>query len=120
MYYGLKWKSLTNSNCSLLDIKTISGSDFFVMFESETKLQLGYFNGFAVNGHKILTEVSFHENKHVDILVCNKEINLTDIQLSSTFLFDSKVISGILDGIRNLNLCKGVANSDMSYNEDIN
>lgn len=39
MYYGLKWKSLTNSNCSLLDIKTISGSDFFVMFESETKLQ---------------------------------------------------------------------------------
>lgn len=54
------------------------------------------------------------------ILVCNKEINLTDIQLSSTFLFDSTVISGILDGIRNLNLCKGVANSDMSYNEDIN
>lgn len=88
------------------------------MFESETKLQLGYFNGFAVNGHKILTEVSFHEDKHVDILVCNKEINMTDIQLSSTFLFDSKVISGILDGIRNLNLCKGVANSDMSYTED--
>lgn len=48
----------------------------------------------------------------------NKEINLTDIQLSSTFLFDSKVISGILDGIRNLNLCKGVANSDMSNTED--
>lgn len=118
MYYGLKWKSLTNSNCSLLDIKTISGSDLFVMFESETKLQLGYFNGFAVNGHKILTEVSFHEDKHVGILVCNKEINLTDIQLSSTFLFDSKVISGILDGIRNLNLCKGVANSDMSNTED--
>lgn len=46
------------------------------------------------------------------------EINLTDIQLSSTFLFDSKVISGILDGIRNLNLCKGVANSDMSNTED--
>lgn len=88
------------------------------MFESETKLQLGYFNGFAVNGHKILTEVSFHEDKHVDILVCSKEINLTDIQLSSTFLFDSKVISGILDGIRNLNLCKGVANSDMSNTED--
>lgn len=38
MYYGLKWKSLTNSNCSLFDIKFISGSDFFVMFESETKL----------------------------------------------------------------------------------
>lgn len=54
-YYGLKWKSLTNSNCSLLDIRTISNSVFFVLFESETKLQLGYLNGFAVNGHKILT-----------------------------------------------------------------
>lgn len=91
---------------------------FFVMFECETKLQLGYFNGFAVNGHKILTEVSFHEDKLVDILVSNKEINLTDIQISSTFLFDSKVISGILDGIRNLNLCKDVANSDMSITKD--
>lgn len=33
-------------------------------------------------------------------------------------MFDSKVISGILDGIRNLNLCKCVANSHMSNTED--
>lgn len=37
MYYGLKWKLLINLNCSLLDIKIILGSDFFVMFESEIK-----------------------------------------------------------------------------------
>lgn len=39
MYYGLKWKLLINLNCSLLDIKIILGSDFFVMFESEIKFQ---------------------------------------------------------------------------------
>lgn len=79
MYYGLKWKLLINLNCSLLDIKIILGSDFFVMFESEIKFQLGYFNGFVVNGYKILIEVLFYEDKYVGILVCNKEINLIDI-----------------------------------------
>lgn len=79
MYYGLKWKLLINLNCSLLDIKIILGSDFFVMFESEIKFQLEYFNGFVVNGYKILIEVLFYEDKYVDILMCNKEINLIDI-----------------------------------------
>lgn len=46
LYYG----SLEQSTCSLSDIKSLLGDDFFLIHESERNVKVGYHNGYLVNG----------------------------------------------------------------------
>lgn len=55
----------------------------------------------------MLTEVIFHADGYLEVVVCNKSINTNEIQLKNEFIFNSKSISGLLDGIRNIKLCEG-------------
>ena len=107
LYCGIRWKSLEQSTCSLSDIKSLLGVDFFLIHESERNVKVGHHNGYLVNGLKMLTEVIFHADGYLEVVVCNKSINTNEIQLKNEFMFNSKSISGLLDGIRNVKLCEG-------------
>ena len=62
-YYGITWKSQSNSHIAFSHISSVIPDDFFVLSKLTDSIIIGYFTGDIVNGSKVLLEIILNSNK---------------------------------------------------------
>jgi hypothetical protein len=65
-YYGITWKSQSNSHIAFSDISSVIPDDFFVLSKLTVSIIIGYFIGDIVNGSKVLLEIILNPYYNAD------------------------------------------------------
>lgn len=117
-YYGISFKlqknQKVNMDLSFTEIHKFVGENFFLINSNANELSLGYFNGYIVNGNRMITELIFSSSGIFSVKISGKLINLENLHISNTFALNEKSVRSAAEAVKSIQLCNAVNEKEVS------
>lgn len=102
------------------EIVNYGGADVFKIKNTDKEITMGYVNGYCVNGNRLISEITFREDKSYEIKLSGKKIDLPRLHLSTKFSLSEASIISTFKVLKTLRLCSGIPEEEVKCLSTLN